>query len=511
MTAASLLIRADASVAAGTGHVMRCLALAQAWQDAGGRAAFAMAESTSSVQERLAGEGCEIVSVSAAAGSQEDAGQTIVLARQQFAEWIVVDGYQFGADYQRTLKAAGFKLLFLDDYGHARHYSADVVLNQNVCANAASYEDRDAQTRLLLGPRYCLLRREFAAWRNWKRQVPPVCQRVLVLMGGSDPDNVTARVLDALALGEFQNIEATVVVGGSNPHGAILQRLAAHSGRKIMVRRNVSNMAELMAAADIAVSAAGSTCWELCLLGLPTLLLDVAANQTALATELDRRGCAVRVGDETVSVEKMACELGRLLTSLEVRQSLSLLSRELVDGKGAGRVVSVLRGEARRGDAGLRLRRARAEDSQLLWMWANDPEVRAASFSTAPISWQSHIAWFAGKLSQDASPIFIAEDEAGRPCGQIRFDVRPGGEWEVDVSIAKAMRGQGLASELIDLGVQAILTRDHNAQIHAFVKTTNTASIKAFAKADFRQIRAELIRGDAAIHLIYRKVNPANP
>jgi len=301
------------------------------------------------------------------------------------------------------------------------------------------------------------------------------------------------------------------VVGGSNPHGAILQRLAAHSGRKIMVRRNVSNMAELMAAADIAVSAAGSTCWELCLLGLPTLLLDVAANQTALATELDRRGCAVRVGDETVSVEKMACELGRLLTSLEVRQSLSLLSRELVDGKGAGRVVSVLRGEARRGDAGLRLRRARAEDSQLLWMWANDPEVRAASFSTAPISWQSHIAWFAGKLSQDASPIFIAEDEAGRPCGQIRFDVRPGGEWEVDVSIAKAMRGQGLASELIDLGVQAILTRDHNAQIHAFVKTTNTASIKAFAKADFRQIRAELIRGDAAIHLIYRKVNPANP
>ncbi len=174
----TLLIRADASIPAGTGHVMRCLALAQAWQDAGGDVGFVMAESTSSIEGRLAGETCPVESISAVAGSQDDASRTIVLARERQAEWIVVDGYQFGADYQRALKDAGLRVLFLDDYGHARRYSADLVLNQNVCASTAIYGDREAQTRLLLGPRYSLLRREFAAWRNWNREISSSCHRV---------------------------------------------------------------------------------------------------------------------------------------------------------------------------------------------------------------------------------------------------------------------------------------------------------------------------------------------
>src|SRR4029077_17933071 len=109
----------------------------------------------------------------------------------------------------------------------------------------------------------------------------------------------------------------------SNPNFVMLQNLAAQSGQEITVRRDVSNMAEAMAAADVAISAAGSTCWELCLLGLPALLVDVADNQSALARELDRRGCAVHMGDRTVSVEKIAEQLKRLVGSRELRQSLS--------------------------------------------------------------------------------------------------------------------------------------------------------------------------------------------
>ena len=116
----TLLIRADANPAMGTGHVMRCLALAQSWQDAGGSAMFAMADPSTWARERLLKESVETVTISAAPGTEEDVRQTSVLARQHAGAWVVVDGYQFGADYQRTLKSAGFKVLFLDDYCRCR-------------------------------------------------------------------------------------------------------------------------------------------------------------------------------------------------------------------------------------------------------------------------------------------------------------------------------------------------------------------------------------------------------
>jgi UDP-2,4-diacetamido-2,4,6-trideoxy-beta-L-altropyranose hydrolase len=495
----------------GTGHVMRCLALAQAWQDAGGQAVFAMADVTPAIQARLASESCEVARISSAAGASagnaDDASQTITLAQERRADWIAVDGYQFNADYQAALHGAGFKVLFFDDYSHADHYSSDLVLNQNVHASESMYSAREPYTRLLLGPRYCLLRREFGPWRSFRREVAPVGRKILITMGGSDPDNLTARVIEALRSCRFQNLKATVVVGGSNPHFIALQSLAAESMPDISVRRDVSNMAEFMADVDVAVSAAGSTCWELCLLGLPALLIDVAHNQTALARELDLRGCAIYVGDHTVGAEKVADQLTRLLESPELRQLLSQRSRELVDGDGARRVVSVLRGRDLREGEGVRLRRARAEDSRLLWEWANDPEVRSASFSSDPIAWETHTAWFSEKLKQNGSLILIAENE-GMPCGQIRFDQRPDGEWEVDVNISKAMRGQGLARGLIGAGVQTFRREHHNGRIHAFTKPSNAASARAFEKAGFKRIGAEEVRSNAAIHFVYPKSEP---
>lgn len=482
---------------------MRCLALAQAWQDAGGRAQFAVAQSTPAIQARLASEDCEVFSVTAEPGSTADANQTIALAGEHQANWIVVDGYQFDADYQRALKAAGCKILFVDDYGHATHYSADIVLNQNISAGAEMYASREAQTRLLLGPHYCLLRREFSGWREREREIPSRCRRVLVMMGGSDPENLTARAIEALTLAGVESLAVTVVIGGSNPHAEILQTRVAESGLKMTVLQDVSNPAELMAAADVAISAAGSTCWELCLLGLPALLIDVADNQTGVAAELERKGCAIHVGNKTVPARKIADELRRLLDSRELRQALALCSRELVDGNGAKRVVSVLRGVP-----GLRLRPARAEDSRLLWEWANDAEVRAASFSPAAIPWEAHVAWFAEKLRTSETPgekgslILIAEDELATPVGQIRFDATTDGGWEVDVSVAAAARGRGLGSALIERGMHELFRSHQGARVHAFVKPQNTASVKAFEDAGFRRAGTVQTRGHIALHLI---------
>ena len=481
----------------GTGHVMRCLALAQSWQDAGGNAVFAMTDPSPWARERLLKESVETETVSAASGTEEDAKQTAGLARQHIAAWIVVDGYQFGADYQRTLKSTGFKILFLDDYGHAGHYCADLVLNQNVSADESVYAHREPYTRLLLGPRYCLLRREFNAWQSWKRQIAPTGHRVLVTMGGSDPENVTERAIVALNSIEDNELEATIVVGGTNARSESLQR-AVGKGKKIVLRRDISNMAELMAWADVAVSGAGTTCWEMCRLGLPALLIDLAENQTPLARELHRRGCAFHLGGtRDVSSGKLAQQLERLLGCKEERQTMSLRCQELVDGEGSKRVVAALH------SGGLRIRPAQESDSRLLWEWANESQVRTASFSSAPIPWATHAAWLAEKLQQDECHIFIAEDDKGTPIGQIRFDARADGDSEIDLSIAKAWRGRGLAVSLIRQAAQLLLNGGGHARLHAFVKPENVASVKAFEKAGFKRVGIEQVQGNAAIHLIY--------
>jgi UDP-2,4-diacetamido-2,4,6-trideoxy-beta-L-altropyranose hydrolase len=509
MTPRTLLIRADANIAMGTGHVMRCLALAQAWQDAGGLAVFAMAETTPALRARLLAESCEVLNISARAGTPADAQQTTAFAQEKCAEWIVVDGYQFLGTYQVALHSPRVKVLAIDDYGHAGRYAADLVLNQNVSASESLYPDRGVETRLLLGTRYCLLRREFRAWRNHDlksgRKIPEVGSRILITLGGSDPENVTARMLQSLAAIKVNNLEATVVIGGSNPHAESLQRSAKEieerAGIKLSLRSDVANMPELMAWADVAISAAGSTCWELALLGLPALLIDVAENQAAVARELYRLGCAIHLGSSReVSAEHVARELTRLLNDAPRRQLLAQRSQALVDGFGAERVVSVL---CR--DDGMWLRQAQEHDAKLLWEWANDATVRAMAFSSQPIPWETHVAWLSSHLRGGKCFLLIAEDANGTPLGQIRFDIVNDGDCVVDVSLAQGNRGKGLAAKLIKLGVEKMFEQGGCSLVHAYVKPENAASARAFEKAGFARIGDEQVRGNAAVHFIYKR------
>lgn len=146
-----VVFRVDASTQIGTGHVMRCLALAQPRQDTQGQPIFIMANPIPALEERLKSEGMKVVHLAAEPGSLADAQETAALAHQFEANWVVVDGYQFGSEYQKTIKISGLSLLFIDDYGHAEHYYADFVLNQNISADEQWYQHREPCTKLLLG------------------------------------------------------------------------------------------------------------------------------------------------------------------------------------------------------------------------------------------------------------------------------------------------------------------------------------------------------------------------
>jgi UDP-2,4-diacetamido-2,4,6-trideoxy-beta-L-altropyranose hydrolase len=321
---------------------MRCFALAQAWQDSGGDCIFAMAESTPAVERRLREKGMKVERLTTGVATAEDAKQTGHLADKENAAWIVVDGYQFRSAYQSAIKAAGFKLLFVDDNVHAETYSADLVLNQNIHANASLYAKREPSTRLLLGPRYAMLRREFRRWRNWQREIPRRGRKVLVTMGGSDPNNVTTRVIEAIRQLANPGLETAVLVGGSNPHLCSVQASLPKESMRLIT--DADNVAEWMTWADVAVAGAGTTIWEMCFLGLPSILLVLADNQQGAAAAADKMGFAWSVGSGTeMTASVIAGKLTELFNSSDQRTSQSEKGQTLVDGRGAERVVDAMR------------------------------------------------------------------------------------------------------------------------------------------------------------------------
>jgi UDP-2,4-diacetamido-2,4,6-trideoxy-beta-L-altropyranose hydrolase len=342
-----LLIRADASPRIGTGHIMRCLALAQAWQNAGGQSTFVLGPDGTCLKPRLETEGLKVSDLLVADASSDDAKQTLELARRDNAAWIVVDGYHFDDNYQRKIKQAGLRLLWIDDYGHASHYVADVVLNQNISAKAELYASRESYTKLLLGTRYALLRREFLGWHGWSREIPQIAKKLLITLGGSDPNNVTLALIHVLEQIQVKGVQAVVVVGVSNLHYDELEAATRNVGLPIRLERNTKNMPELMAWADVAVSAGGSTCWELAFMGLPSLLQVVADNQRDIVQGLDQMGVAINLGQlGDLAQGEIAETITDLLINPQWRNSMCQLGRELVDGYGAARVVDMMKAEA---------------------------------------------------------------------------------------------------------------------------------------------------------------------
>ncbi len=368
-----LIFRTDASTQIGTGHVMRCLALAQAWQDAGGDASFIMAACPVVLEERLLSERIPVLHLteSITHGSEADAHETAAIARERGAEWIVVDGYHFGTDYQQSLQSLGLRILFWDDNAHCPHYSADLVLNQNLQASRAMYPSIAPSTNLLLGSQYVALRREFNSYRNWQREIARFTWNILITMGGSDPANLTPRVIDALntlsrppsrvkshriadssptPTGPDDYVEGrfdvTVIVGGSNENIADVEAAVARSKHDVTLIRNSPDMPELMATADLAISAGGSTAWELCLMGLPSVLIPAAENQIAGTQRLhELGGCMMIASGAQFSPSELGLVLMPLTVSAHTRSILSRNARALVDGLGAERVIAHLLGK----------------------------------------------------------------------------------------------------------------------------------------------------------------------
>lgn len=492
----TLIIRADANATIGTGHVMRCLALGQAWKDAGGEVVFVTATRAEGLLDRLRGEGFYVHELNEAYPAPGDWAATSQVLHAYPGSWVVLDGYHFDEAYQRRVKEASHRLLVIDDMAHLAHYYADIVLNQNLHAEQLKYHC-EPYTRLLLGTRYVILRREFLKWRGWQREIPEVARKVLVTLGGSDPENFTLKVIQALQQAEVDGLEAIVVAGATNPHYEKLLAAVQCSPTPIRLERNVTDMPGLMAWADVAIAAAGSTVWELAYMGLASLLLVLADNQCTIAEELDRRGIAVNLGGYgDLYGSDMAKAAIQVLTSTERRQRMAFLGKQLVEGEGNARVLMHLTGRR------LRLRKACAGDCRILWEWASDPTVRTSSFSPEPIPWERHVQWFMSKLEDPNCLFYIALDDQDEPVGQIRFDVYDDQRAEISVSVEDRHRRRGYGSLLIEVAVENAFAVTALQAVKAFIKPENKYSIKAFEKAGFQRVGLASIKGNSALHYV---------
>jgi UDP-2,4-diacetamido-2,4,6-trideoxy-beta-L-altropyranose hydrolase len=477
---------------------MRCLALAQACQDAGGTAEFLSAPLPLALHDRLRAEGIVVRGLEHEPGSRADAKETARVARESEATWVVADGYEFDHRFEATIKQAGLRLLMIDDVGHARKLCADVVLNQNPQATENLYQHRATETDLLLGSRFALLRREFLSWRTRRRHRHSV-RRLLVTLGGADPENVTLKTIRALLLLRSPQIEVIVVVGPANAHRADLEAAIGEMDCPIELKDAASNMPELMDWADCAISAAGSTCWELAFMGVPNLLIVLAENQRGGAEALEALNVSRNLGCHAdLHPEGISMELERFFRANETRESMSENGRLLIDGTGAARVVEALRMRT------LTLRTARGEDCDLLYRWVNEAAVRRVSFASEQIAKEDHVRWFSGQMHDSRSLLFIACDATENPVGQIRFALESEGATEATVSVSVALekRGVGLGQRLIRLGVEKVTRETPIRTVHALVKLGNHRSISAFEKAGFANCGETMVNGQPAVHLI---------
>jgi len=339
----TLIIRADADARMGTGHVMRCLALGQAWKDNGGHVVFITACSNKLLLERLYNEDFEVYQIECPDIHSQDWRLTKDLLAEYTNVWLVLDGYHFESDYQKQVKDAGYKLLVIDDMAHLPNYYADIVLNQNIHASELYYSG-EVYTKLLLGTKYVLLRREFLSWRGWKREVPELARKVLITLGGSDPDNVTLKIIQALQQVEVDGLEAVVVAGPVNPHYEELRSAVQSSGIPIRLESNVVNMPELMAWADVAISGGGTTSWELAFMGLPSVVLSLADNQHVISKKREVAGVAIYLNrDVEYFIDETTQTIAQLLKDRKARYKMSQRGKELIDGEGVKRVIEELK------------------------------------------------------------------------------------------------------------------------------------------------------------------------
>jgi UDP-2,4-diacetamido-2,4,6-trideoxy-beta-L-altropyranose hydrolase len=342
MSQPSLIVRADAGLDIGTGHVMRCFALSRAWRQRGGRVWFVSRTLPGGIAARLRDGGVEIATIAEDLTAEQEhmAIAEIITAERKQADkvWLLADGYHFDVDYFHGLKQLGAPLLVIDDLANLPTYPCELLMNPNIFAEPALYPEK-LSGEAMLGTRFALIRDDLRARMGPTREHPAVARKLLIVLGGADPGGFSMMLTDAVAqastsLSRQGGIEGRLIVGAANPRAEALTRSAPDM---VSVHADVRDMAAMFQWCDMALSAAGSTVWEMSMFGVPMILAAQNDGEVRLADRLGGLGGCVYLGEfEHLTVDAVA---GALAQDPQGRGAQSAITTGLVDGAGADRVV----------------------------------------------------------------------------------------------------------------------------------------------------------------------------
>ena len=494
-----IVIRADASIEIGIGHIMRCLTLADALQKQGAEVSFICRAHEGNLIQYIEDKGFIVFPLELSLAEEklsyhidsttlahqswlgttqnDDANVCQPILEKICPDWLLVDHYALDYRWQNQLKEKYKKLMVIDDLADRKH-DCDLLLDQTFGRKEEDYADLvPSYCSLLLGAHFALLRPEFSQWRESSllRRARPELKNILISMGGIDKKNLTGQVLEALKKCTLpSDLTITVVLGAATPNIDTIKKLAVTMPNITNIKVNVENMAELMANADLAIGAAGATTWERCCLGLPSIQLVIADNQKFIAKNLSK----VNVIEYIEDLSTLPLRLNEIDKKLN---KLSLLSSTVTDGSGSEIVCDSIISDVTL-DEKITLRPISVDDCEYIYSLQTN-EARKFSRNPSKPAWNEHIEWFSAIINENISVLFVVM-LGQQAAGFLRFDNIDGDDIEVSIIIAPIYSGRGIAKTSLKQAFRLQPKKYFKAAIHK----ENIPSQKVFEKIGFTKL-----------------------
>lgn len=492
-------IRVDASTAIGTGHVKRCLSLAESLRALGAEVRFVSRDLGLNTGELIAAAGFPLTMLVTPSGTyvpavsdpdhaqwagvawKVDAGETTEALAAWSPDWVVIDHYGFDHRWHETVRQSlGCRIAVIDDLGD-RVLSADMLVDHNPAPDhrakyAASMHD---VRKLLGGPSFALLAPKY---RELQTVIPSqTVHSIGIFLGGVDGTNLSPIALAACREAGFQG-PVEIVSTSANPHLASLRAAIAEDGNAALLI-DLPDLTSFFAAHDIQIGAGGGATWERCRAGVPALVLATAANQEIVTLGLEGAEAALCLGQS--ETDQMPNRIARLLQEQHLRATLAANAARLVDGRGCERVALSMLADK------IEARAVGMADAELVHRWRNDPATRAVSIDDSDIPLDDHMRWFETSLAAPERRRIYMGQIGLVDVGVVRFDALGSDEarqlWEVSIYLDPDLPGLGLGPPLLLAGESA-LVRDVTGNIRFSAQTlaSNTASQAMFRRCGYR-------------------------